>query len=302
MRMVSDGKSRLERRVPARRYLALLARLTKLPIAFLTALSAATGHILFRRGFDPGCLAVFLCVFILAMGACALNEVQDREIDGRMKRTRRRPLPSGEMRPGPALSLALSLIAAGLLSLAMMHNVAASAVGFGAVLWYNAFYTYVKRVWAIAVLPGALIGAAPPVLGWAAAGGSLLDPHIFALAFFFFLWQMPHFWLLFLEHRAEYAGAGLPAMPGSLDARRFAGLIFLWMSATAASGLLMAWYRLTISPWVNLCLAVAGLWLVGEATRLLTTQLSSGCCARLFRTINVYALLVMTLLAIDTML
>jgi protoheme IX farnesyltransferase len=280
----------------------MLARFVKFPIAVFSALSAATGYVVFCRTANAGILTVFLGVLVLAMGACALNEFQDRKLDARMARTRSRPIPSGDLSPGIAITIAALLLVGGFLLLWLLHRSAAAWIGLGAVVWYNGMYTYLKRVWAFAVMPGALIGALPPVIGWTAAGGKPLDPHIIALAFFFFIWQVPHFWLLLFEYGEEYEKAGLPSLTRLFSARQLASLTFIWMLATSASSLLLPIYFLTTSPWVSVGLVLSGLWLVWEASRLIGKYLRTGAFSPAFRSINVYALLVMALLAGDALL
>jgi protoheme IX farnesyltransferase len=280
----------------------MLARLVKFPIAVFSALSAATGYVVFCRSANPGIVTIFLGVLMFAMGACALNECQDRKLDARMARTRSRPIPSGELSPGDAATMAAFLLLGGFLLLWSMHGSAAAWIGLGAVVWYNAVYTYLKRVWAFAIMPGALIGALPPLIGWIAAGGKPLDPRIAALAFFFLVWQVPHFWLLLFDYGEEYEKAGLPSLTRLFNTRQLASLTFIWTLTTSASSLLLPIYFLTASPWVSLGLVLSGLWLAWEAARPIGRYLRTGTYAPAFRAINVYALLVMALLAGDALL
>ncbi len=281
-------------------YLRATASLTKIRISFLSTLSAATGYVVFSRTLNAGILTASLGVLLLAMGACAMNEVQDREFDARMSRTRHRPIPSGVLRAGTALAIAIVLDAGGFSLLWLIHNGAAAMTGMFAVVWYNGIYTYLKRVWAFAVVPGALIGALPPAVGWAAAGGSPFDPHIIALAFFFFIWQVPHFWLLLFAFGNDYEKAGLPSLTSLFSRRQLASLTFIWMLTTFVSSLLLSIYGLADSPWVSMGLVACGCWLACEAVRLLRMRDRSFWPA--FRSINIYALCVMALLVADAVL
>ena len=283
------------------RRLLVFAELTKIRIAGLSTLSAATGYGVFLRAADPGILTCCLGVLLLAMGACALNEFQDRDLDRLMARTRRRPIPAGAIRPGTALAAAILLIAGGLLVLWRLHGPAAPLLGSIAVGWYNGVYTSLKRVWAFAVVPGALIGALPPVIGWAAAGGDPLDPRVAGLAFFFFIWQVPHFWLLLFEHGSDYEEAGLPCLTRLFSRRQLASLTFIWMLATLASSLLLFLYSLADSPWTGLGLAVCGIWLAWRAVGLVRGDSGEKSFSPAFRSINLYALLVMALLVADAL-
>jgi len=282
--------------------LRVLCEITKLPIATLSTFSAVTGYILVRRELDPGVATLCAGVLLLAMGTCALNQVQDRRIDGLMERTRYRPLPSGALRPAAAVVLALCLVVSGFLVLWLCHSLWAALIGIFAAAWYNGVYTYLKRVSAFAVVPGALIGALPPAIGWAAAGGSPTDPRLIALCFLFFIWQVPHFWLLLFTFGDEYANAGLPAVTRIFSLRQLAGLSFIWMLAASASALLLPIYGLTSSGWVSFGFVICGLWLAWAASKLLRRSRQAGASWPAFRTINIYALCVMALLVADALL
>jgi protoheme IX farnesyltransferase len=288
--------------IPLAHYLNVVVELTKFRIAAASTLSALTGYLVFTRAVRPGLVTTFLGVLLLAMGACALNQFQDRDIDARMERTRRRPIPAGAVKPITALALAALLIMGGFLLLCLVHSAATALIGLLAGAWYNGVYTYLKRVWAFAVVPGALIGALPPAIGWTAGGGRPLDPHVLALCFFFFIWQVPHFWLLLFSFGKDHRQAGLPSLTEFFSPRRLAGLTFIWMLATAASGLLLPVYRLTSSPWVSLGLVACGLWLVWEAVGLLRGSFQFRSLRLAFRSINLYALCVMALLVVDALL
>jgi protoheme IX farnesyltransferase len=288
--------------IPLVLFLNAVVELTKFRIAVASTLSAMTGYLVFSRAGGLGLVTTFLGVLLLAMGACALNQFQDRDIDARMERTRRRPIPAGAMKPITALAIATLLIAGGFLLLCLVHNTAAALIGLLASAWYNGVYTYLKRVWALAVVPGALIGALPPAIGWTAGGGEPLDPHVLALCFFFFIWQVPHFWLLLFFFVNDYREAGLPSLTELFGPHRLASLTFIWMLATAASSLLLPVYRLTSSSWASLGLVACSLWLVWEATKLLRGSFQLRSLRLVFRSINLYALCVMALLVADALL
>ena len=292
----------LRSRVCWLRWLLVSAKLTKLRIALLATLSAATGYLVCGQTADAGIVTASLGVLFLAMSACAINQIQDREIDARMERTRRRPVVTGAIRPATALAFAAILAAAGFSLLWLLHNPAAALLGLLAVAWYNGLYTYVKRISAVAVLPGALVGALPPVIGWAAAGGNPLDPQVFSLAFFFFIWQVPHFWLLLAAFGGDFERAGLPSLTKIFSMRQFARLSFVWMLTAAVSSLLLPLYLLTSSPWMSLGMVVAGFWFAWQAWKLLRGRFGPPLPPPAFRAINLYALCVMALLAADALL
>ena len=284
----------------ARSGFRVLAALTKFRIAALASFSAATGYCVARRATDSGSAAASLGVLLLAMGACALNEVQDGRLDARMARTRSRPIPSGRVKPLAALAVSCALLAGGFVVLRGMPGPAA-LIGLAAVGWYNGVYTYMKRVTGAAVLPGALIGALPPLIGWAAAGGDPLGPRALALAFFFFVWQVPHFWLLLMAFEADYDRAGLPSLARQFGPARLRRLVFVWMSATAAVALLLPIYLLVSSPWLASGLVACSVWIALIAGRLGRRPAGVRGLFQAFRAINLYALMIMALLIADAL-
>jgi protoheme IX farnesyltransferase len=286
----------------ARRIFTVFSRLTKLPIVSLSTLSAVTGYLVMRRSLDAGAATLCLGVLLVGMGTCTLNQVQDHRIDALMERTRRRPIPSGAVRPGQALAVSVLLLIGGLLALWRFHNPTAALVALSAAAWYNGVYTFVKRRSVFAVVPGALVGALPPAIGWTAAGGVLSDPRLLALCFVFFTWQVPHFWLLLSLFGDEYARAGLPTLTSIFRVRQLAGFSFIWMLVTSVSALLLPVYGLTSSSWAPLTLAACAVWLAWTASAVLASGGAGTRTRPAFRTINLYVLLVMALLVADSLL
>jgi heme o synthase len=274
--------------------------LCKARISLLASMSAATGFILAANPAWEILPALFAGVFLLACGACVLNQYQERHTDSRMARTAGRPLPSGRIRPGQALGLALLLILSGEGFLLFTGNAAVPLLGAVAVCWYNILYTGLKKVSAFAVVPGALVGAIPPVMGWAAGGGTLSDPALAVLAFFFFMWQVPHFWLHLLTYGKEYAEAGLPSLSDVFSAAQLKRLTFQWLSATAVSSLLLGLCGLLQSPVLKIGLLAAALWLVSGAVLLMVRHESRP--ALLFRRINHFMVAVMVMAVLDRIL
>ena len=236
------------------------------------------------------------------MGACVLNQVQEWKLDARMERTRTRPIPAGRMKPRAALAVAVPLVAGGVVVLWWQHNPVAALMGLGTVAWYNGAYTYLKRTTAAAVIPGALTGALPPVIGWTAAGGRPLDPHGLALAFFFLVWQVPHFWLLLLSVADDYERAGLPSLTQRFTGRQVRSLVFIWMLTTVAASFLLPICLPMSSLWISVGLVPCGLWMVREASKLQRPDLSDRLFFPMFRAINAYVFVVMALLVADAML
>lgn len=274
--------------------------LFKIPISLFAACSAGTGFIL-SLGVSLGILSPLVGTFVLACGALGLNQYQDREFDSRMDRTKQRPIPSGSLKPLPALFVSLLLIAVGLFFL--IYNIGWEALLLGAagVSWYNGVYTLLKRKTAFAVIPGALVGAVPPAIGWVAGGGSVSSPRLLVLCAIFFLWQIPHFWLLILSYGHEYEKAGLPAITGVLSRRQIERITFIWVCATGVLTILLPLYGIGRSKPGVLLLLVLTVWLVAHGLRMVFKSETKPHLS-LFRTINNYIFILMILLSLGTIL
>lgn len=192
---------------------SLYMQLTKPRVSLLVLATAAAGFWLgpaLGRAdvFVPFLLGTVLC----AGGANALNQWVEREPDGRMKRTRNRPIPLGRLSADEALRFGLFSVAAGLVFLAVTVNGLTAWLALTCIASYVLVYTPLKRVTALCTLVGAVPGAIPPMMGWAAARGSL-DPVAWALFAILFIWQLPHFLAIAVLFREDYAAAGFKMLP-----------------------------------------------------------------------------------------
>jgi protoheme IX farnesyltransferase len=149
---------------------------------------------------------------LVAGGASAFNQLLERESDGLMRRTRLRPLPDGRLGARDALVFAAVLSATGLLVLAAFVNALSAAVALATLASYAVVYTPLKRRTSFATVIGAIPGALPPVIGWAAARNDL-SQGAWVLFGIVFLWQLPHFLAIAWIYRDDYARAGIPMLP-----------------------------------------------------------------------------------------
>jgi protoheme IX farnesyltransferase len=283
-----------------REKLKIVLELSKVRITVLASLTTATGYFMAARELTISVVLPTAGIFLLACGSSALNQYQEREIDAVMRRTRQRPIPSGRVSPRAALAVALALMSFGTLVLWLGSNPTAAVLGLVAVAWYNGIYTYLKRVTNFAAVPGAVIGGIPPAVGWAAAGGGLLDPRILALSFFFFVWQVPHFWLLLMRYGRDYEDAGLPSLTAVFTSGQLSRVTFVWIAATAVTCLLIPLFGAVRSVLVSLGLLAAGGWLVWNAVGLLKPSEESLPLRLPFREINILALVVICLISLDS--
>jgi len=217
------------------KHIRLISTLGKVNISFPVAFSAFTGYLLYS-GIEPlTAWKPVLGVFFLSMASSGLNQLQEQKTDALMKRTSKRPLASGAMSIKEALLWLLGWAATGSLLLFIPGQPLPLLLGWLTVFWYNAIYTPLKKKSAFAVIPGALVGALPPDIGYSAAGGSLLDADILVVAAFFFIAQIPHFWLLTLRYGKEYEQAGLKSLTSLFSDLQIARISLSWILATAFS-------------------------------------------------------------------
>lgn len=214
-------------------------RLGKLSISIPVALTAFLGYFLYNPAMDRNAFLCVFGVFMLSMGSGALNQIQERRTDARMKRTRDRPIPAGTISLTSAILFAILTSLCGALLLFSTGYYLAAGIGVFTLAWYNLVYTPLKRVTAFAVLPGALIGALPPLIGWTAAGGNPLNMEILAVAFLLFVGQMPHYWLLLLKIGNEFRDAGMPVITSLFEPRQIRNLSFIWIAATGVIVLML---------------------------------------------------------------
>ena len=168
-------------------------------------------------------LATLIGGSLAAGGANTINCFIDRDIDAIMRRTQRRPLPSGLIAPERALAFGVGLSVASFLFLSLTVNLLTALLALSAILFYVFVYTiWLKRSTVENIVIGGAAGAIPPLCGWAAVTGTL-DPPALIMFAVIFLWTPPHFWALAIGYTADYAQAGVPMLPvthGALEARR----------------------------------------------------------------------------------
>jgi len=214
---------------PASSRLADLFVLTKVRLNALVVATAVGGYYLAAPdGVSP--LAIVIAgvgTALVAMGAAALNQVSERDIDGQMERTRQRPLPEGRMTTTEGIITGVALAAFGIVLLWLGANALAAAIAFATLAIYVWIYTPLKRRSSLATIVGAVPGALPPLIGWAAARGSISGVAPWTLFLLMFLWQLPHFLAISWLCRDDYRQASLPMLSvidrdGSMTGRQVA--------------------------------------------------------------------------------
>lgn len=285
-----------------KKYWAIPLELGKVRITSFVSLTTSLGYILFTGKIDLGIILPTLGVFLLASGSSCINHLQEQKYDAAMERTKGRPLPSGRIDSISTLLFGVNVLLFGSLILYYSSNLESLLLGWLAVLWYNAFYTPLKRKFALAVVPGALIGAIPPVIGWAAAGGNPLDAKILIIALFFFIWQVPHFWLLLLLYGKDYEQAGFPTLTRLFSSLQVSRITFVWIVALAFSCILIPLTNISSQPFTPVLLFLLALWLIFESRGILSTYIERIMFRKAFIRINIFVLLVVLIISLDKLL
>ncbi|HHC08222.1 MAG TPA: protoheme IX farnesyltransferase [Actinobacteria bacterium] len=287
----SVGRPRVRDRV--RSYVEL----TKPRIVELLLVTTVPTMVLAADGW-PGTrlvLATLVGGILSSGGANTMNQVIDRDLDATMRRTLRRPIPSGRVRPGAALVFGILLGVSGFLWLWATTNLLAAALSTGALLFYVLVYSLLlKRSSTQNIVLGGAAGAVPALVGWAAVTGGLAVPAWLAFGLVFF-WTPPHFWALALKYEDDYRRAGVPMLPVVVGREPTLRQILAYSVVVVGLSLLLVpaaglglVYLLVAGP--------LGVVLVGWAGRLLRRP---GEAMRFFGFTNLYLAAVFVAMAVD---
>jgi protoheme IX farnesyltransferase len=271
----------------------------RLGVSLAVSFSALTGYIIASSTIDFELSFVFIGVFLMAGGASALNQYQERQTDALMLRTKNRPIPSGKISSieGLLISLALSLL--GFLVLWVFLGYIPALLGLINMIWYNGLYTYLKKKTAFAVVPGSLTGVTPILIGWSAAGAHLLNPTIIFVSFFIYLWQIPHFWLLHIKYADDYEKAGLGGLNKLFSYNQIKRVIFSWIIATSLISLLIPYFGIIRTNYLAIILVISNFCLVFYFYKSLFHKHQFMQLKKAFISINAFMIIIMTLLIVE---
>jgi heme o synthase len=234
---------------------------------------------------------------LAAGGTLALNQFLERDADAAMERTRHRPLPEGRVQPTEALRFGVALTALGLLALWLTVNALSALVTAAIVASYLFIYTPLKQKTSLCSVVGALPGALPPVIGWAAARGEL-EPGAWALFAIMFLWQIPHTLAIARLYREDFARAGIRFLPVIEPDGRSTGRQIL-TNCLALLAVSLVPTLLQVAGYLYFLVAfVLGALFLGCGVGLAITQ-SAGAARRLLFASLIYLPLLLTVMALD---
>lgn len=250
-------------------------QLAKVPLCLLIGCSTAFGAVLSpHSSLHSACVLGFGVMFV-AMSGATLNSLQERDVDRALKRTASRPLITNRVTPQFAIYQSVILVVTGLLLLGST-DAAPEIVSVLAVLslaMYNCLYTWLKQKTVLAIIPGAVCGAMPPVIGWTGAGGPLQSYMAFLLFTLLFLWQVPHFCLILLCHKDDYLTAQQPTLIHLFKERGVRRLSAVWICGLALVMMLFPFAVEMRNVWLNMLVIANALVLAGVSSSMLLSSL-----------------------------
>lgn len=280
-------------------HLRVFFEIIKFKITVLVTFTTGLGYILAADKISFGLFYPITGIFLLACAASALNHYQERSTDSLMNRTMRRPIPSGRVKASTVLFISAVIFTLGALELLFTTNLLTLGVGLLTFLWYNGIYTPLKKKTAWAIIPGSLVGALPPVAGWAAAGGGIADPKIFIIALYFFVWQIPHFWLLLMLYGDDYRHGGFPTLNEIFTVDQLKRITFAWLTATVMIAMSIPLFGLVHYGYTSILLTIISLWMIYNCIMFLKSNAEKKQVVGSFLKINFYTLLLITVLSLD---
>ena len=273
--------------------------LAKLKIMLPVSFTGFTGYFIFDPHLSGKIILITLGILLMSVAASVLNQLQEAGIDSLMDRTRDRPIPSRKIRITEAMIFFFFNLSAGTAIIYIWGNLSAALVGLFTIFWYNAVYTYSKRITAFAIVPGALTGALPPLIGWVAAGGELLDKPIVFIGFLLFTGQIPHFWLLILRYGEDYRTAGLPSLIDRFSYAQIKRLTFTWVVTSVIAAIFLCYFEIVSTPMIICILILSSAFLIAEFSKMIIKTRENSRYKKYSIILDLYYFLVLMLLILD---
>lgn len=279
--------------------LSLCLELSKLKIMLPVSLTGFTGYFIFDPHITSGIILISAGVLLLAISASVLNQIQERDLDAKMERTRERPVPSGRISVGEAFIFFLVTFISGSIIIYLAGNGRALLVSLIILFCYNGIYTFLKRITTFAIIPGAVAGAMPPLIGWVAAGGGAWDKPIILLEFLLFTGQIPHFMVLLLKYKEDYKSAAIPNLTRVFTEDQFSRLTLMWVFLSVVAGLFLCGFEIIRNKLIIGLLIIASIFLIWQFTSLIRNRTNKTNYNRYSILLNSYYLLLLLLLISD---
>jgi protoheme IX farnesyltransferase len=279
-----------------------LLMLTKPIVVVLLLVTTYAGMVIGAKAWPPLSLTLWTLLggFMAAGGSGAINQYIDRFDDLKMQRTQKRPIPSGRLTPSEGLAFGVGISLASFFVIVAFVNLLAALLTLAGIIYYVLLYSiFLKKTTVQNIVIGGGAGAIPPLVGWAAATGSLNIPSLFLFAVIF-MWTPPHFWALALVRRKDYARAGVPMLPVVRGEQETRWQIFLYTVELVVLTLLLPLFGLGGSLYFIGALML-GLWLLSTAWRV-WKQGGNKVAWKMYRYSSMYLAFLMAVLMVDALL
>jgi protoheme IX farnesyltransferase len=277
----------------------ILTKLVKHKLSLLVTFSGIAGYLLFPEKDLIEIILLFLGIYLMSGGASALNQYQERKLDACMERTQDRPIPSGQLSPRNALIISIAYIVLGTMAL-LINGIIPALLGLANVVFYNAIYTPLKTKSSLSIIPGALVGAVPPLIGWTSAGGSITHPTIIYIAIFMFFWQLPHFWLLLIMFGKQYEKAGFSSISKFYNTNQIKHIVFFWAGVTSIFLFLFPVFNIQLPKILAAILIVSNLFFIFWFYRLIYGKEEQKAIRGAFILINSYLMVALIIFIINS--
>ena len=271
--------------------------LTKFRVSIAVTLSAFAGYVLFKKTIDLDLFIFSFGLLLIICASSALNHIQERKLDRLMPRTSQRPLPSKTLSLTEAVTVTASIFVIGSVILLIRFSIVIWLGSLFAAFWYNGIYTPLKRKTPYAIIPGSVVGSIPPFIGYWAAGGPLFDRPIALLSTFFFIGQIPHFWLLMKKYHNDYQKAGFPVITEKMNEDQINRMIVIWMAAGIGAAMVVSLFVpfSRTASYIILAYCLYFLFIIGkDIVKKVDLQFGKN-----FLMLNMMYLLVMLLIIVD---
>jgi protoheme IX farnesyltransferase len=267
----------------------------------MISLSSVIGYILSKADLNWNLIFVFIGVLFLAGSSSGINQYQERNLDAMMHRTQKRPIPSGKISAKSALIISIAIALVGFLIL-LTTGLIPAMLGLSNLILYNFAYTPLKTKSPLSILPGALVGAVPPIIGWTAGGADLFASQIVFIAIFMFSWQIPHFWLLLIMYGKEYEKAGFSSISKYFNPNQIRILVFFWTLITSAFIFLFPFFNFELSTSLLVVLILVNILFIFLFSKLLFGNPDVLRIRKAFVAINSFMMLVLIIFILNLVL
>ena len=272
--------------------------LTKFKLSFTVSLSLVFAFVLAKNIIDFQIIYPFLSVLLLALGVSSLNQVQEYKEDALMPRTKNRPIAANRLSVKNGFIISFVLILFSYIFIYLSMKTLGIIIFSSVIILYNLFYTKAKKTTVYAAVFGAVLGVIPPMIGWLTASGEITDIRFIALGLFYFIWQIPHFWLLTLKYNKDYKKANFPTVVDRFGKEGLERITFIWLLLTVIAGLFLILVFSSISPPIVFLLIILNLYTIYSIFQLRIEHKY----IKNFIIINLYMVITMSLIMIDKLL